>query len=280
MDSKYSFFNIVGRSFVFFFKNFRALFNLMLPPVILQILGIVLSLLPTLYLVFVQKLKGEELSVYLLPIFVCLVFGLILYCSGFWKYLLLNCYFTYGANDFDDGKSFYAQIYKNNMKNRQGEYVKALLWPALYMFLIFAVGILIIVYCFMIKTFISNFIAVISMIILTIILTVFSLKISLLVPIFTLEPDVKPLDVMKKSLSMTKMPVFFLVLGLSVIIWLISIVFQLFIATLMKNFVGIFVQSSLMSGVADFISSFLLIFFLPLTTSFMTLLYKRVSLNK
>lgn len=275
MDRKYLFWNMLSRSFDFFFKNFKELFALMLTPIAVQLVGIVLALFPSLYLVNVKQLSAEDMVSYILPIIICLVVGIFLYCWGFWKYLLLSCYFTLGANDYDETKNFYLEIYKNNIKQREKQYIKTLLWPALYMLLIFAVCMAVILYCSIIKTKLTLIICALTILLMVVALTVFSLKISLLLPIFTLEPDVKPLDVMKKSIDMTKGSRIFTVFGLLFIIWLVSVVLQIVVSILVSIFGRFFISGTTLARCADVISGFSAMFLLPLNVSAMTFLYKR-----
>ena len=271
MSNKYSFWGIIFTSFNFFVKNFKNLFFVMLPPILMQMLGLVLSLFPVIYLVNIKKLSSELLFPYIIPILICTIIGLLLYCSGFWKYLLTGCYFSLAADDFDSNKGFYIQIYKSNIDKRQGDYAKTLLWPALFMFLIFVFGMVAITYFISVKTPLSILVGVLCMILLTVILVIFSLKIALLVPIFSLEPKLCPLDVMKKSFEMTKMPKMLLVVGISFIVCFLSITLQVIFSVL-----GAFIASdTIVLRFIDLITSCIILLLLPINICAMTLLYKR-----
>ena len=165
MDIKYSFFGIISRSFKFFGKNFKELFGAMFMPVFLQGAGLLASLFPALYFTYIQKPTADMMMVFLLQLLLCLVFGLVLFCIGFWRYILLSCYFCLAANDFDDDKGFYIQIYKNNINKRQGEYIKTLLWPALIMILIMLANIIAVYYFVSQKTIMGSLFAVLSFIV-------------------------------------------------------------------------------------------------------------------
>ena len=222
MDSKYSFFGIISRSFKFFGKNFKELFGAMFLPVFLQGLGLLACLCPALYFNLMQRPTADMLGLFLVQILFCLIFGLVLYCTGFWKYILLSCYFSFAASDYDDDKGFYIQIYKNKLNKRQGDYVKTLLLPALIMLLIIVVGVIAVYYFVSLKTVVGALLGILSAFVAIVVLVIFSIKINLLIPIFTFEPELKPLDVMKKSIKMVKLPKFFWLIAFSLIVWLIN----------------------------------------------------------
>ena len=273
MDSKYSFFGIISRSFKFFGKNFKELFGAMFLPVFLQGLGLLTCLCPALYFNLMQRPTADLLGLFLVQILFCLIFGLVLYCTGFWKYILLSCYFSLGANDFDDDKGFYIQIYKNNINKRQGEYVKTLLWPALIMLLIIVVGVIVVHYFVMQKTVMGSLLGALFFLVALIALAIFSVKINLLVPIFTFEPELKPLDVMKKSIKMVKLPQFFWLLAFSLLVWLISIAIQLIISFV----AGMFTTNVVCLRIVDLIATCIVLFLLPISICTVTLFYKKLT---
>ena len=273
MDIKYSFFGIISRSFKFFGKNFKELFGAMFMPVFLQGAGLLASLFPALYFTYIQKPTADMMMVFLLQLLLCLVFGLVLFCIGFWRYILLSCYFCLAANDFDDDKGFYIQIYKNNINKRQGEYVKTLLWPALIMILIMLADIIAIFYFVSQKTIMGSLFAVLSFIVTLIVLVIFSIKINLLVPIFVFEPELKPLDVMKKSIKMVKLPQFFWLLAFSLIVWLINVAIQLVISFT----AGMFTSNVVYIRIVDLIATCIAMFLLPINICIVTLFYKKLT---
>ena len=277
---KYSFWNIVGRSFDFFVKNFNSLFKSMLLPVLLQVFGIILSLFPAIYLTYVLKLKSDDIIAYLCPITVCTVAGLLMYCSGVWKYILLNCYYVLAVNDYDENKGMYMEIYRKSILKNEKKFIQVLLWPAFYMFLIFIVSAIIIAYCFALKSPASILFAILLFTISIVSLLVFYVKISFLIQIFVFELDLKPIDVMKKSFEMIKTSIFFKLVGLLLILCVISIILQIVFSLFASLFFGIFVKGLVLEGISNFISNFALLFLLPLNVSFVTLLYKDVSSNK
>lgn len=273
MDIKYSFFGIISRSFKFFGKNFKELFGAMFMPVFLQGAGLLASLFPALYFTYIQKPTADMMMVFLLQLLLCLVFGLVLFCIGFWRYILLSCYFCLAANDFDDDKGFYIQIYKNNINKRQGEYIKTLLWPALIMLLIIVVGVIVVHYFIMQKTVMGSLLGVLSFLVATIVLVIFSIKINLLVPIFVFEPELKPIDVMKKSLNMVKLPQFFWLLAFSLVFWLISFAIQLIISIV----ASICTSDVVFLRIVDLISTCIAMFLLPINICIVTLFYKKLT---
>ncbi len=273
MDIKYSFFGIISRSFKFFGKNFKELFGAMFMPVFLQGAGLLASLFPALYFTYIQKPTADMMMVFLLQLLLCLVFGLVLFCIGFWRYILLSCYFCLAANDFDDDKGFYIQIYKNNINKRQGEYIKTLLWPALIMILIMLANIIAVYYFVSQKTIMGSLFAVLSFIVALIVLVIFSIKINLLVPIFVFEPELKPIDVMKKSLNMVKLPQFFWLLAFSLVFWLISVAIQLIISIV----ASICTSDVVFLRIVDLISTCIVLFLLPINTCLVTLFYKKLT---
>ena len=273
MDIKYSFFGIISRSFKFFGKNLKKLFGAMFMPVFLQGAGLLASLFPALYFTYIQKPTADMMMVFLLQLLLCLVFGLVLFCIGFWRYILLSCYFCLAANDFDDDKGFYIQIYKNNINKRQGEYVKTLLWPALIMLLIIVVGVIVVHYFVMQKTVMGSLLGAVSFFVALIALAIFSVKINLLVPIFTFEPELKPLDVMKKSINMVKLPQFFWLLAFSLLVWLISIVIQFIISFV----AGMFTTNVVCLRIVDLITTCVVMFLLPINACMVTLFYKKLT---
>ena len=273
MDSKYSFFGIISRSFKFFGKNLKGLFGAMFMPVFLQVTGCLVSLFPALYFTYVQKPTTDMIPIFLLQLLLCLVFGLVLFCIGFWRYILLSCYFCLAANDFDDDKGFYIQIYKNNTSKRQGEYIKTLLWPALIMLLIIVVGVIVAHYFVMQKTVMGSLFGALSFLVAMIALTIFSIKINLLVPIFAFEPELKPLDVMKKSINMVKLPQFFWLLAFSLVYWLISVVIQFIISFV----AGMCTSDVLCLRIVDLISTCIVLFLLPVNACMATLFYKKLT---
>ncbi len=273
MDSKYSFFGIISRSFKFFGKNFKELFGAMFLPVFLQGLGLLACLCPALYFNLMQRPTADLLGLFLVQILFCLIFGLVLYCTGFWKYILLSCYFSFAASDYDDDKGFYIQIYKNNINKRQGKYVKTLLWPALIMILIMLANIIAVYYFVSQKTIMGSLFAVLSFIVALIVLVIFSIKINLLVPIFTFEPELKPLDVMKKSIKMVKLPQFFWLLAFSLVVWLINIAIQLVISFT----AGMFTSNVVYIRIVDLIATCIAMFLLPINICIVTLFYKKLT---
>ena len=273
MDSKYSFFGIISRSFKFFGKNFKELFRAMFMPIFLQGFGLLACLCPALYFNLMQRPTADLLGLFLVQILFCLIFGLVLYCTGFWKYILLSCYFSFAASDYDDDKGFYIQIYKNNINKRQGKYVKTLLWPALIMILIMLANIIAVYYFVSQKTIMGSLFAVLSFIVALIVLVIFSIKINLLVPIFTFEPELKPLDVMKKSIKMVKLPQFFWLLAFSLVVWLINIAIQLIISFT----AGMFTSNVVYLRIVDLIATCIVMFLLPINICIVTLFYKKLT---
>lgn len=275
MDRKYYFWNIIGRSFSFWFKNFGVFIKAAFVPVLLQVLGLFAALYPMHYLTSVKKLAGEALIPYLIPILICLIFGIVLYCVGFWKYLLLNCYFCYGANDYDEDRGFYLEIYKKDILNRQGGFVKALLWPALYGLLIFGGGTVLMLLCIKPKVPVLMLLAIFFVLATTVALIIYSLKVSFVIPIFTLEKDLKPRDVLSKSLDMIKGRPLLVVFGLSVAVGVVTFVLQALLGFIAGFGAGIFLPKETALQFARIVSNLASLVIIPFCVCIVTLAYKR-----
>ena len=275
MDRKYYFWNIIVRSFSFWFKNFGVFIKAAFAPVLLQVLGLFAALYPMHYLTSVKKLTGEALIPYLIPILICLIFGIVLYCAGFWKYLLLNCYFCYGANDYDEDRGFYLEIYKKDILNRQGGFVKALLWPALYGLLIFGGGTVLMLLCIKPKVPVLMLLAIFFVLATTVALIIYSLKVSFVIPIFTLEKDLKPRDVLSKSLDMIKGRPLLVVFGLSVAVGVVTFVLQALLGFIAGFGAGIFLSKETALQIARILSNLARLVILPFCVCIVTLAYKR-----
>ncbi len=274
MEKKYLFWNILRNSFAFYAKNFNKLFKVMFLPIFFQIIGIFLCLFPVFYLTSTNKLTADTIYSYLLPILICLVVGLIIYCAAFWKYLLLNCSFVYAANDYDESRDLYMNIYDSKVLKIQSKYIKVLLWPALYIFLFILAGIALLAFSFSLNKIPAFLMGTLALVVLIVAPIIISLKISLLAQIFVLEPDLKPLEVMKKSFAMVRGSAFFKVAGMLLILSVFSLLLQFVIAIFVGIPLIVFVGGDIASKLSDLISSLILMFLLPLYVSSMTFMYK------
>ena len=274
MDRKYTFFNIIRRSFDFLEKNLFTFIKCAFFPIVMQTAGIILSLFPCIFLTAVQKLNGEALVPYIIPMLICLIAGIVLFCIGFWKYLLLSCYFSLGANDYDENKGFYLQIYKNDILKRQGNYAKVLLWAALFGILIFAAIMLAIFVIYNTATQILSLI--LAILLMTTALIWYYVKITFIVPIFTMEKDLKPYDVFLKSFNMIKGSKFWFIFALGFAINIIVLALEFVFAFIISFICTFFIAQSFIQPIANFISSLVYVLLFPFITSSVMLAYKRM----
>ena len=281
MDRKYMFYNIIRRSFDFLAKNLFTFIKCAFFPVVMQILGIILSLFPCIFLTVIQKLNGEALIPYIIPMLICLIVGIILFCIGFWKYLLLSCYFTLGTNDYDENKGFYLQIYKNDILKRQGNYAKVLLWAALFGILIFVAGMLIVfaVSYNIAKQALPSILAM-AILLMTVALIWYYVKITFIVPIFTMEKDLKPYDVFLKSFNMIKGSKFWFIFALGLVVNIITIILELIFAFLASFICSFFISENFIQSITNLVSSLVYVLLFPFITSVVMLAYKRMTVNQ
>ena len=141
------------------------------------------------------------------------------------------------------------------------------------MILIMLANIIAVYYFVSQKTIMGSLFAVLSFIVALIVLVIFSIKINLLVPIFTFEPELKPLDVMKKSIKMVKLPQFFWLLAFSLVVWLINIAIQLVISFT----AGMFTSNVVYIRIVDLIATCIAMFLLPINICIVTLFYKKLT---
>lgn len=277
MDSnKYSLLNIFKSSFDFFSKNFSQLVNIMLPSILMQTLGIFISLTPAQYLNAAAKGTAQDMSIYLIPVFLCAIIGLTLFASGFWKYMLITYQMVLASNDYDDSNPLNFKSYENEISGRQNDYIKMLLWTTFYVFMgIFGTFL----FFFVSGIFRNPFGAIIAIFIELGVIVWLTIKSSLVTQVFAFKKDIAPKDILRGSFEFSKGHEGGIFIALA-ILFLIAIVVQVLIS-------AISVPISLIAGgniaLANLINYFLgalALFLLPFNIAVITLFYKRIKLNE
>lgn len=272
---KYGFFEMFGWGFEFFAKNFSIFFKELFLPITMQVIGLLLSVMPVVYLTKSLNLSGEALVPYVVPIIILLIFGLILYTVGFWKYLLQFCYLTLASRDYFSEKYVDILEYKKDISKRNADYAKMLLWATLYGVLILFIGIFIATVFLSLKTSGGRLLAILCYVATIVSLIIYSLKIFPTVPIFALEENIAPKEVIKRSFEISKNSLL-LIFATQFLLGIVALIFNILfpIVTIPVKFLcG---NSELMLTIYYVIVTFAQFFLLPLYSSVGYLLYCRL----
>lgn len=276
MDNhKYGFWEIFNKSFAFMVKNFPSIMKELLLPIAAQIFGIILSLVPLTHLTKTLNLKGDELVPYIIPVLLLLILGLVFYAWGFWRCLLISCHMVLASDDYFSSKELDFNSYKVEISKRQGNYVKMLLWYSLFVFIICIIGILAIGITLSQKSSTGAMLAILSVIVMMLAIIFYSLRASLTLPVFVLEKDVKPLDVIKRSFELTKNTLL-LVFGVQFLYGLVLSAFNIALPLVTYPVKLLCLSNPALLMCYNIIITFACLIFIPFYSSISYMLYKRL----
>ena len=277
MDNcKYGFWEIFNKSFAFMVKKFPSIVKELSLPLVAQIFGIILSLVPLTYLTKNLGLKGDELVPYIIPVLILLVIGLIFYAWGFWRCLLISCHMVLASCDYFSSKELDFNSYKADILQRQGNYVKMLLWYSLFIFVICILGIFAVILTLSQKGSTGAVLAMFCIILMTLAIIFYSLKVSLVLPVFVFERDIKPLDVIKRSFEITDKSLL-LVFGVQLVYGLILGAFNLALPLVTFPVKLLCITNEAFLMVYNIVIGFAALIFIPFFSSVSYLLYKRLN---
>ncbi len=231
-----SVFKIVGKSFSTYLKNIQEFLKYILYPVFGQLAGIFVCFLP-----FFMT-GGNQSSINIPLVFVCMIAGLIIFCHAFWKYLIISGGLVLISRQIVENEplqefSRYTEIFSKRSK----DYIKYLFIMILVSLLFVAAGVvwmfLMIAKYYNVQSIDMSVLAsqlTLQVIPLALVLFLISSLLFVTLESFVLNPNSTPFQGILKAIKLSARN-FFPNLGLMFMLLLIGIVFSEFTGLILKN---------------------------------------------
>lgn len=198
-------FEILDDSFKKLFDNFWPLCKYMLYPVLGQLLGILIALVPAVLLSVITAFGGGGLL--FLPIIILgALIGLPLFCHAFWKYIIRTAALCIISKELiTTGQLTGFKAAEEQIRNRTADYIKLLLWIALICIVLLAPIVTVcapLLFSLVTAPIVAQMVAIVPI---TFIFTLigFVLPFSFL-PTFALNKDFNAKDTLKNSFELAK----------------------------------------------------------------------------
>lgn len=273
MDKNYSLKEVLVSTFNFGYTNLDKICEYLTYSFICTFVGLILSLMPViLFKNYPEFPIFSNLAIVLILSFV----GIILFCVGFYEFILAQYACVLASSDFDKGESVksrseYFDIAKKNIKN----YINLLLWFCLFGILVFILSV--IACAFIFKKFDLTYLAtILSMIAILVFYFIFSARVFLVFPIFILDCPDMPLKSFKKSFNLTKGRTMYFI-GYTILITIVALILNYFLSLFASILGKIVVIKGQEVGLLSFllISAVLTFLVMPFEKNISTLLYRK-----